>query len=81
MNTEAQFTERVEDFLNTSGPKVLLIQAQLIQGDSGNLVDCARYVVQNKTRDKMAETQYSKLTDNTCIAFVLQVSRYGYSNE
>ena len=73
MNTEAQFTELVGDFLNTSGPKVLLIQAQLIQGDSGNLIDCARYVVQNKTRDKLAESEHSKLTD-TCIAFVLQVS-------
>ena len=70
MNTESQFTEKVEEFLQIRGPKVLLIQAQIRHCDGGSLVDCARYVVQNK----ISELDYPNANE-TCIAFVLQVPR------
>ena len=65
MNTEKQFQEKVKEFLATAGPKVLLVQAQLLDQNEGSLIDCARYVLQNET---------GKYENNRCcIAIVLQV--------
>ena len=72
MNTEKQFQEKVKEFLATPGPKVLLVQAQLLDQNEGSLIDCARYVLQNET---------GKYENNRCcIAIVLQVHTFIMSN-
>ena len=67
MNTEKQFCEKVQDFLKTDGAKVLLVQAQLLNKMERNLIDCARYVIQNETHKFKCDDK------RCCIAIVLQV--------
>ena len=70
MNTETQFAEEVSSFLEkrTDGPKILLVQFQLHRKDQGSLIDCARYVIQNKLNE------FTSRLAQCCIAMVLQVS-------
>ena len=67
MSTEKQFSDKVAEFLNTDGPKVLLIQAQLLNKVEQNLIDCARYVIQNELIKSHCDDK------RCCIAIVLQV--------
>ena len=52
--------------------KVLLVQAQ-VQQNTGSLIECARYVVQNKLTELDRD---NLIHNNACIAFVLQVCHF-----
>ena len=71
MNTEKQFQDKVKEFLTTKGPKVLLVQAQLLNQDEGSLIDCARFVIQNQISGNISNSD----NQNCCIAIVLQTPR------
>lgn len=68
INTERQFREKVATFLDTEGPKILLVQAQLLNQNEGALIDCARYLIRNEINQRNVDKH------NCCIAIVLQVS-------
>ena len=72
INTEAQFTEKISNFLAISGPKVLIVQMQIFLKEQGHLIDCVRYVIQNKLNE------LTTVPVKTCIAMVLQVNVFNY---
>ena len=67
ISTEMQFAEKISHFLDIAGPKVLLVQMQIFQKEQGHLIDCVRYVIQNKLNELPV------FPVNTCIVMVLQV--------
>ena len=68
INTEIQFAEEISNFLKKQvGPKILLVQYQFHKKEQGSLIDCARYIIQNKLNELPSVPQ------QCCIAMVLQV--------
>ena len=74
INTESQFAEEISHFLRTTvgRPKILLVQYQFHRKEQNSLIDCARYVIQNKLNELPSVPQ------QCCIAMVLQVSFIPY---